>query len=252
MNRRKRLYIDIEVSPNIGTFWQSGYNIRVTYENIIKERAVICVAYKWEGSDKIKCLTWDKDQCDKELLQKIVPIMESADEIIAHNGDNFDIKWLRTRCLFHRIPCSPFLTTIDTLKEAKKLFKFNSNRLDYISKFLNHGGKMETGYGLWTKVVLDKNKKALAEMVEYCKMDVLQLERVWDEFNKYVKPKTSIAEYRHECPECGSDDMYVKDRVVSAAGVVKVRIKCKSCEKHHTVPAKTFEAHKKLKKINTK
>ena len=48
-----RLFFDIETSPNIGFFWQSGYKLQVPYTNIIKERAIICICYKWENDKKV-------------------------------------------------------------------------------------------------------------------------------------------------------------------------------------------------------
>ena len=47
--KRKRLFFDIETSPNIGFFWSSGYKINIPFENILKERAIICIAYKYQG-----------------------------------------------------------------------------------------------------------------------------------------------------------------------------------------------------------
>jgi len=89
---RKRLFFDIETSFNIGIFWRSGYNLTIQPDDIIKERAIICVSWKWEGKDEVHNLTWDKNQCDKKLLKDFVKILNQADEIVAHNGDRFDIK----------------------------------------------------------------------------------------------------------------------------------------------------------------
>src|SRR5687767_10183919 len=112
---KKRLYFDIEVSANIGFFWNPGYKISIGYENIIKERAIICICYKWEGEKKIHSLQWDGKQCDKKLLEKFIKVANSATELVGHNGDKFDLSWIRTRCLFHQIPCFPTYVTIDTL-----------------------------------------------------------------------------------------------------------------------------------------
>jgi DNA polymerase elongation subunit (family B) len=96
---RKRLFFDIESSFNIGIFWRSGYNLTIQPDDIIKERAIICVSWKWEGKDEVHHLQWDENQCDKKLLKAFIKQLNKADEIIAHNGDRFDIKWLRTTLL---------------------------------------------------------------------------------------------------------------------------------------------------------
>ena len=44
----------------------------------------------------------------------------------------------------------PPIISVDTLKEARKVFKFSSNKLDYIAQYLGVGAKMDTGgIALW-------------------------------------------------------------------------------------------------------
>lgn len=243
----KRLFFDIEVSPNIGFFWNPGHKISIGYENIIKERAIICICYKWEGQSKVYSLQWDSKQNDKDLLKKFIKISEQADELVGHNGDNFDIKWIRGRCLFHDISMMPQYVTIDTLKESRKLFRLNSNRLDYISKYIGDSGKTETGYNLWKDITLKNCKKSIKIMVDYCKNDVVKLEHVYQRMSKYIKPKTSIAEYRCNCPNCNSSNVISNGIRISAAGVKMRKFQCKDCGKYNTVPEKTFVKETKLR-----
>ena len=85
---RRRLFFDIETSPNIGLFWEPGYKVRISSDNIIKERAIICIAWKYAGG-RVQSLSWDALQDDKDLLTTFIPILESADEVVAHYGDRF-------------------------------------------------------------------------------------------------------------------------------------------------------------------
>lgn len=236
----KRLFFDIETSPNIGLFWSPGYKVSISYENIIKERAIICIAWKWAGDSKVNALHWDKDQNDKEMLNEFVKVLEEADEIVAHNGDNFDIKWMRTRCLIHGIPVSPNFVTQDTLKLARGKFRFNSNRLDYIADFLGFGNKKPTGFDLWKAVLLDKDPKAMKKMLDYCKHDVVLLEKVWEKLMTYVPAKTSVAVNASQCPECGSSNTIINKRRVTAAGYKKVQFRCQDCGKYHTTAESRF------------
>ncbi len=152
-SKRKRLYFDIEVSPNIGFFWTSGYKLNITTESIIKERAIICICYKWEDDKEVYALQWDSKQCDKRMLQKFIEVANTASEIIGHNGDKFDMAWVRTRCLLHGITMFPSYTTIDTLKVARSKFRFNSNKLNYIADYLGIGTKIKTEYSLWKEYI---------------------------------------------------------------------------------------------------
>jgi predicted PolB exonuclease-like 3'-5' exonuclease len=173
------LFFDIETSPNIGIFWRAGFKLNIGYENITQERKIICICYKWEGQKKVYSLTWDENACDKKMLQDFIKIANEADELVGHNGDRYDLPFLRTRCLFHDIDMFPTYTTIDTLKIAKNKFAFNSNRLDYISKFLGHTGKIKTNFQMWMDITLRNCRKTLGKMVVYCKGDVRELEFVF-------------------------------------------------------------------------
>jgi DNA polymerase elongation subunit (family B) len=94
----KRVFFDIETSYNVIGDFSCGYNKTVGPHQILKERAVICICWKWENEDKVHFLKWDENQCDKKMLTEFVSVIEEADEVIGHNGDRFDIPWLRTRC----------------------------------------------------------------------------------------------------------------------------------------------------------
>ena len=77
----KRLYLDLETSPNVVLSWRVGYDLRIDCDNIIKERAIICAGYKWEDDKEARIITWDKKQDDKELLKQVIAIAATADEI---------------------------------------------------------------------------------------------------------------------------------------------------------------------------
>lgn len=188
-NEGKILIYDLETSPNVGWFWRAGYKQNIQPNQILKERAIICVSYKWLGEDQVYNLSWDKNQDDKFLIEQFVEVLNEADLIVAHNGDNFDIKWFKTRALFHRIPTLPNYKQFDTLKVAKSKLYLNSNRLDYISKFLGFEGKIQTTPDLWNRVVMLNDRTAMTDMLDYCDEDVRQLEKVYNELKYLDNPK---------------------------------------------------------------
>src|SRR5205814_8063890 len=123
-----------------------------------------------------------------------------------HNGDKFDLAWIRTRCLLHGIEMFPDYTTIDTLKISRSKFRFNSNRLNYIGKYLGIGQKIHTDFNLWKDVLLKSDVKALDKMVKYCKNDVVLLEKIFGKLYKHTPNRTHYGVvYGHDrgsCPEC--------------------------------------------------
>ena len=242
----RRLFFDIETSPNVGLFWNPGYKISISHENIVRERAIICIAWKWEGRRNTHCRTWDKDQCDRAMLEEFVTVMHSATETVAHNGDRFDTPWIRTRCVLHGIPMSPEFVSIDTLKSARSKFRFNSNRLDYLARFLLGDQKRQTGFDLWKRVLLDKDEAALRKMVDYCKHDVRLLEEVWGKLAPYLPAKSNRANGASQCPECSSRNVTVQKRRVTAAGYRKTQFQCGDCGKYHSVATSRFEKAKEV------
>jgi uncharacterized protein YprB with RNaseH-like and TPR domain len=236
--KRKRLYFDIETSPNIGFFWTAGFKLNISTESIIKERAIICICYKWEEDKVTHSLNWDSKQNDKKMLQDFIKVANEADELVGHNGDKFDLAWVRTRCLFHRLEMFPTYVTIDTLKVARSKFKFNSNKLNYIAQYLGIGEKIHTEYNLWKDIVLNKDKVAMDKMIKYCKMDVILLEKVHKELSLHIPAKTHygviFGGLRASCPECGSDDLVRNNKRVTASGLVKVQLRCNTCGKFST------------------
>jgi hypothetical protein len=227
-----RLFWDIETSPNIGFFWRPGYKISLSHDNIIQERAIICICYKWENENKVHELVWD-DGCDKQLCKDFMEVMELADEMVAHNGDRFDMKWFRGRCLKHELGVPKEVTTVDTLKLTRAKFELNSYRLDYIANYLLGEGKIETKFGLWKDIVLNKCEKSMKYMVRYCKRDVKILQAVYNYISCYTKMKTHIGVMNGldawTCPRCGSEDVKKWGKRVGATGVKRQRMICNDC-----------------------
>lgn len=238
VTKRRRLFFDVEVSPNVGLFWQSGYKQKIDYQNIIKERAIICICYKWEEEKEVYFLTWDRKQCDKKLIAKFIEVANQADELVGHNGDRFDLPWIRGRCAHHGLEMFPDYATIDTLKLSRWKFRFNSNRLDYIASFLGIGNKIKTDFNLWKDVVLGRSDKALGQMVKYCKKDVVLLEQVFNKLKLHMQPKMHygviFGEDRSSCPECGSDELTKVKSRTTQTGLKKIILKCNTCGRTHT------------------
>lgn len=230
----KRLFFDIETAPMVVYSWRVGWKINIHTDNIIEDWKIICISYKWEHEDKVKNFVWDENQCDKQMLIDFIKIANEADELIAHNGDRFDIKKIRTRCIFHRIPMFPNYRTLDTLKKAKSGFNFNSNRLDYIARFLGVGQKVEhEGFDMWVKC-LKGDKKALSEMVRYCDGDIVVLEDVYLVLQNYIKNNTHVGTHNSKlkcsCPNCGSEDIGLLKNNFTALGTIKRVMECDTCD----------------------
>jgi len=236
----KILLLDIEVSPNVGYFWSAGYKLNIGYESIEEERKIICICYKWLNEPDCHSVVWSKGKSDKKVVQDIVKVIAEADFIVGHNIKKFDIKWIRTRCFFHKIAMPTGFKCIDTLTKARSNFYFNSNRLDYVAKFMGSQGKDDKiSYSDWIKITKSNDPESLAKMVEYCKQDVFELEKVYNELNLHIQTDyhkgVENGHKRYTCPKCSSRNIIMKANSISAAGIKTKRCKCNSCQYHYRI-----------------
>lgn len=207
---------DIETLPNIVATFQlfDKYNSMINPDNLIRERIIVCAAWQWLGEKEIHAVSllddpkrFAKDNLDDTfVVNKLAEILRQADAVVHHNGNAFDLKWTETRMLAHGLDPLPPMHHLDTLATAKKRFYFNSNRLDYLGKFLKVGQKKETEKGLWIRA-LKGEKAAIKSMVEYNKGDITLLRNVFLKLRPYMDNYISLHAFGHNphaCPRCGS------------------------------------------------
>lgn len=241
----KRLFFDIETSFYVGWFWRPSWKASIGPHQIIQDKKIICIGYKWQYEDRVHMLKWDKDQDEKVMLRKFMKVLGEADEIIGHNGDKFDLKYLRTRCIQEGILMFPKYRTLDTLLKARRYFNFPSNKLGEIAKFLKvPQEKQNVDYTLWTDVVLKKDKKALKKMCNYCAQDVIVLESIFEKMCPYIDHNTNHAVQRRldkwHCPECTSDNVKLSHTDTTPMGYIKRHMKCLDCRKFFQVANMTY------------
>jgi uncharacterized protein YprB with RNaseH-like and TPR domain len=142
---------------------------------------------------------------NKEMLEIISDLITEADAIVSKNGIRFDIPWIRTELAKYRLAPLPQLTHIDLEKVARGYFRFFSNKLDYIVRYLGLGKKVEhEGFPLWTKV-LEGSKEAKRRMTEYCMGDVDITEKAYNVLKPHIADHPVLRAIGAEvCPTCGS------------------------------------------------
>ena len=240
----KRMYWDIETSPCVGYFWRPSHRTSISYDNIIEHAKIICICWKWEGESEVHSLDWGKEKDDKKIVKKFAKELLKADDAVAHNGDRFDFPWLKTRFLIHGVEFPSKIVSTDTLKRARGNFKFPTNRLNDIGDYLGVGNKMETGgFSLW-KEVMTGNREALQKMVDYCKQDVVLLEKVHQQIKRLVPVTLHAGVHdgydKWTCPETGSTKVRISKTKVTATGVKKAEMYCRESKRYYTVSNKAY------------
>jgi DNA polymerase elongation subunit (family B) len=247
----KILFYDIEVSFGIFAVWNPGWKINVSYDNMIERPKIICISYKWNNSDEVHTLRWDSNQDDKILLENFIPVLNEADFIVAHNGDKFDLPWVKARALAHSLSMYPKYPSVDTLKIARHQFRLPSNRLDDVADYYGLGRKIKVNYQLWKDIVLDKSEKALEEMIEYCEQDVKVLEKVYYKLTKYELPKVHNGVLQETSkltsPYSGGTNIELVKTTSTKAGTIKHTMLCKDSKKYFEMSNTVYNKFKELK-----
>lgn len=210
----KILVLDIETAPMRAYTW-GIWNQNINLNQIISEWFVLCWSAKWLFEDKVISGKLNQKELNAEddfrIMEKMWALLNDADIVITHNGDKFDLPKLNTRFLLHgMMPPTPF-QSIDTLKVVKKMFKFTSNKLDYINKMMGLNRKVDTGgWELWQRCA-EHDIKALDKMSKYCDNDVLILEESYIVLRPWIKPHPNIGLFIIDdaecCPSCGSEEI---------------------------------------------
>ena len=139
-------------------------------------------------SDKLNP-KWSKTRSDdSKIVEAVADELRKYDILVAHNGVDFDLPFLRTRLMIHDLPPLPNFKIVDPVKIARKNLRLGSNRLERIASMLGVNQKKNVDGQVWLRAILDGDKKAMDQITDKCVSDVLMLESIID----YLKPYTSF------------------------------------------------------------
>jgi hypothetical protein len=235
--------VDLETAPSLGWVWGKYDQNVIAFE---KNWYILSFSCKWldEPTVHTRALpdypSYKKDpEDDRDLVSDLWKFYDAADIVVAHNGDAFDIKKSNARFITHELPPPSSYKTVDTLKIARKHFKFDSNKLGDLGQYLEIGDKLTTtGWKLWEQCMRG-DPEAWVRMKEYNAQDVLLLEKVYLKLRPWATSHPNIGLYTvsddgssnssgHSCPTCGSN--HVQRRGLSYAKLqVRQRFQCQSC-----------------------
>lgn len=209
-NKPKILFLDLETLPAV-TMAFGRFDQNINQDFVLQEGCIVSYSYAWNDGAVHGYILDDfdiKSRNDYVIASDLNTLFNQADIIVAHYGDNFDIKVSNASFIRHGFNPPTFYKTIDTKKLASRYFKFPSNKLDSIGEFLGVGRKIETGgASLWRKVH-DCDPVAKRNMLEYNKQDVILLRDVFNKLQSWNKTSPNMNLYNGEktngCKNCGS------------------------------------------------
>jgi hypothetical protein len=160
-----------------------------------------CFCMKPIGGEIIyDCLTLkdiDSGIQDKRLVESCVDKLVKFDRVFGHYSSRFDIPFLRTRALVHKLyfPGYGAMKQSDTWQMARKKLKIHSNRQDSVAQTLTQkSDKTRIHPDIWLKAQFGNKKdrkEALDYILEHCKIDVMELEENYLSLLPYVKPSST-------------------------------------------------------------
>lgn len=241
MKKLRIVTFDIESALQLAYCWGPSFRTRITPEQVITDKYLLGFSWKWLDEDKThQCFIHQggyrklANHNDVDIVTKLWEVLDEADIVVTYNGANFDVKLFNTMCLKHGLtPPSPY-RHVDLIRTARGIFRFDSNKLDEINKFLGYAGKHVMTYQDWINCY-NNDKEALQKMADYCDRDVEALEQVYLKLRPWINnhPNMSVLLGEKVCPKCGSKEIAPGGWTIRYAnGKQYRRVKCKGCGAH--------------------
>jgi len=171
-------FIDIEAS-NL----KANFGIILTY----------CI--KIYGEDKIlegaiKEEDLRNGNFDKNLCKQLIKDMLKFDLLIGYYSTKYDIPFIRSRCLFHKLdfPIYKMINHKDLYYMVKRLLSLHRNSLEVATKFLGIKGKNHVMGQEWNQAVMcsgEKFEKAIAYIIDHNRKDVIITEKLYRKLKEF-------------------------------------------------------------------
>jgi DNA polymerase III epsilon subunit-like protein len=234
--RQRILFFDVESTAMLVNLWDlkvsGGF---VNPDMIVEHSFFLCWAAQWSDSDEIISarLTGPEAQAgdDRRIVTKLADLIRQADYVCGHNVDRFDLPKTNVRLAAHSLPPLGHVRSIDTLKIARSGFKFHSNRLGELAKFLGIPAKLTTSFDLWRRAKAG-DVTALKSMLAYCERDVTVLFELFLRLQPYAKTLPRLIDAgqygQRVCPSCGSSELQ-PDGLYRTNANSYAKFRCEGC-----------------------
>lgn len=145
------------------------------------------------GSDKIAYSIVTKKEIfdgvfDKRVVSELLQELRKYDIIVTYWGTGFDIPFSRARADFFKLDFPKFgeMYHWDLFFHVRRLYATSRKSLEVITKFLGIPGKTKLEYNVWFRARFG-DPKAIAEVLDHNKYDVIILEKLYERIKDYSK-----------------------------------------------------------------
>ncbi len=229
----KILLLDIETAPNLAYVW-GLWDQNVDPKQMVDSGYILCWAARWLGEEAMHYHSLrelgDARESTIHMLTPILTMLDEADVVVHFNGTKFDIPILNREFVkYDLLPPSPY-KQVDLLQVVKRVFRFESNRLDYVAKALDLGAKADhPGFEMWVGA-MNGDAASWDNMERYNKHDVVLLEQLYHRLLPWIPGHPNVSTFTGElsCPKCGSH--HYQKRGTAVANLLRyIRYQCQNC-----------------------
>jgi uncharacterized protein YprB with RNaseH-like and TPR domain len=134
---------------------------------------------------------------DREIVKRANEVIRDHDIVIAHNGRFFDIPFLRTRAIVHRLAPLHDMVVVDPVRIARSKLRFQRNTLQRILDTLNIAEKKTPlDLSVWMDVLHNGDQGAMNIIVEHCEADVRALSAMLPTVRPFIRQFDSMGSNR--------------------------------------------------------
>lgn len=226
----KLLMIDIETAPHSVFAW-GLWKQNIAPSQIQAPGYTICWAAKWLGTRNV-IFRSTKSHGDFGMVQGAWELLDQADAVVHYNGKRFDVPTLNKEFIKHGLtPPKPY-KQIDLLHVCRQQFRFHSNKLDEVLKFLGMPQKLShKGMELWIEC-MQGDEKAWRTMERYNRRDVTTMERLYKKLLPWISQHPNYALYtdstRPVCTNCGGTKL-IRQGTAKTKTMIYQQYQCKDC-----------------------
>jgi uncharacterized protein YprB with RNaseH-like and TPR domain len=181
-NMKRVGFLDIETSD-----LKANFGIILCY--CIKEAGVDTILHRMVTKKEV----YLPDTPDKAVVESCIKDMQKFDLLYTYYGTGFDLPFIRTRAKILNLDFPTFGTIKhkDVYYIIRNKFKLNRNGLETACReLLGSTAKTHFGGDMWRQAVQGEST-ALAYVLEHCKADVIDLEKLTNVVLDYVGPNTN-------------------------------------------------------------
>jgi hypothetical protein len=211
--------------------WKHTLGYRIPHEAVIEWPRTICVAWRFYGQKRTEFASeWGDGR--EAMLRSVWDAYDRTEVLYGHNVDRFDSRNLNSEWLTLGLnPPSPY-KILDTLKEARKTFGFESNTLASLTQRLGVDTKTDKYQVAVARAACAGDKAAQRKLKAYNIGDVVASEAFVDRLRGWIPGHphdiVGTTNDRPTCNQCWGDNLK-RSGIKLAQQISYVLYRCQDC-----------------------